>query len=111
MPNPFAKSRKIESPYAIYSDILRYGGTMTWHVLKTYKMPKSEAKDPYARWMVAVDVHSATYGAWDMGDTYRSEVERYGKLVAATPEWLEAYGNGVWLEYLPTPEEYLAERV
>jgi hypothetical protein len=106
MPNPFAKSRKTESPYAIYS----YGGIMTWHVLKTYKMPKSEDKDPYARWMVAAK-SDATYGSFDMGDTYRSEVERYGKLVAATPEWLEAYGNGVWLEYLPTPEEYLAERV
>jgi hypothetical protein len=88
MPNPFAKSRKTESPYAIYS----YGGIMTWHVLKTYKMPKSEDKDPYARW-------------------------RYGTLVAATPEWLEAYDINAFgtrkrrAFRLPTPEEYLAERV
>jgi hypothetical protein len=103
MPNPFAKSRKIESPYAIYG----YGAYRV-HVLKTYKMPKSEAKDPYARWMVAANT-DATFGSFDMGDTYRSEVERYGRLVAATPEWLEAYGTTK--PSLPTPEEYLAERV
>jgi len=69
MPNPFAKSRKTDNPYAIY-----ICGDFTWHVLKTYKMPKSE-------------------------------VERFGVLVAATPEWLEAYG--ITKPYMPTPDEYL----
>ena len=101
MPNPFLKTRKTENPYAIYR-----AGDITWHVLKTYKMPKSEAKDPYARWFVAAK-SDATFGSFDLGDTYKSEVERYGTLVAATPEWLEAYG--ITKPYLPTPDEYLAK--
>jgi hypothetical protein len=100
MPNPFGKSRKTDSPYAIYKC-----GDFTWHVLKTYKMPKSEAKDPYARWFVAAK-SSNTFGSFELGDTYASEVERFGTLVAATPEWLEAYG--ITKPYLPTPDEYLA---
>ena len=48
MPNPFAKTRPTNSPYAIYR-----AGDMVWHVIKTYKQPSSEAKDPYARWMVS----------------------------------------------------------
>jgi len=101
MPNPFAKIRKNGQPYAIY----RLGG-VTWHVLKTYKQPSSESKDPYARWFVAAK-SAATFGGFDMGDTYAAEVQRDGALVAAEPAWLEAYGYKQ--EYLPTPAEYLAQ--
>lgn len=101
MPNPFAKSRPTTKPYAIYR-----AGDLVWHVVKTYKMPKSEAKDPYARWLVAAK-SDATFGSFEGGDTYAREIERYGTLVAAEPEWLEAYG--IRKEYLPTPEEYLAD--
>jgi hypothetical protein len=45
MANPFAKSRPVNQPYAIYR-----AGDMIWHVLKTYKQVKNE--DTYARWMV-----------------------------------------------------------
>ena len=98
MANPFAKSRPVGQPYAIYR-----AGDMTWHVLKTYKQVKNE--DTYARWMVAAK-SDATFGSFDMGDTYAAEVQRYGALVAAEPAWLEAYGYKQ--TYLPTPEEYLA---
>lgn len=101
MPNPFAKSRPTMSPYAIY-----IAGDFVWHVVKTYKTVKSEAKDPYARWLVAAKSDN-TFGSFEGDDTYRSEVERYGTLVAATPEWLEAYG--ITKPYLPTPDEYLAD--
>jgi len=101
MPNPFAKSRKTDDPHAIYTC-----GDFTWHVIKTYKMPKSEDKDPYARWMVAAK-SDATFGSFELGDTYKNEVERYGTLVAASPQWLEAYG--IAKPYLPTPDEYLAK--
>ena len=103
MPNPFGKSRKIDNPYAIYA-----AGDIEWRILKTYKMPKSEAKDPYARWMVAAR-SGATFGGFDMGDTYASEVKSYGRLVAATPEWLEAYRPGWKTEY-PTPTDYIAQQ-
>ena len=100
MANPFSKARKTGNPYAIYR-----AGDLTWQVLKTYKQPSSEAKDQYARWFVAAQ-SSATFGSWELGDTYAREVERYGTLVAAEPAWLEAYG--IHKEYLPTPAEYLA---
>lgn len=98
MPNPFGKSRKTENPYAIYR-----AGDMTWHVLKTYKQVKNE--DAYARWFVAAK-SDATFGSFELGDTYALEVKRYGQLVAAEPAWLEAYDirPGV-----PTPAEYLAD--
>ena len=99
MPNPFGKSRDAQDPYAIY-----ICGDFTWHVLKTYKMPKSEAKDPYARWLVAAK-SDATFGSFELGDTYKTDVEQFGVLVAATPEWLEAYG--IHKPVTPTPSEYL----
>lgn len=103
MPNPFAKSRPTMKPYAIYE-----GGGITWHVVKTYKQPSSEPKDPYARWLVAAK-SDATFGSFEGGDTYAREVKRYGRLVAADPEWIQAYRPGPGYVDLPTPEEYLAD--
>lgn len=100
MPNPFAKSRTKDNPYAIFR-----AGDFEWRLLKTYRMAKHEAKDPYARWFVAAKSDN-TFGSFELGDTYRSEVLRYGTLYAAEPEWLEAYG--ITKEYIPTPAELLA---
>lgn len=100
MANPFAKSRKShEAPYAIYR-----AGDFIWHVAKTYKVPASEARDPYARWFVWAK-SPATFGAFEGGDTYAAEVQSYGVLVAADPAWLEAYGIH---RKVPTPSDYLA---
>ncbi len=101
MPNPFGKSRDVQNPYAIY-----ICGDFTWHVLKTYKMPKNEGKDPYARWFVAAK-SDATHGSFELGDTYARDVEGFGVLVAADPAWLEAYG--ITNPYMPTPDWYLAK--
>ena len=46
MSNPFGKTRKDNEPYAIYSNSQGW----VWKVLKTYKKPENEKKDPYARW-------------------------------------------------------------
>lgn len=99
MPNPFAKTRPVTSPYAIYK-----AGDFTFHVCKTYKTPASECKDAYARWFVWAK-SPMTYGSFEGGDTYRSEIVGFARLVAATPLWQEAYGTRL----LPTPDEYLAE--
>jgi hypothetical protein len=102
MANPFAKTRPIDQPYAVYE-----AGTMTWRILKTYKLAKNETGDPYARWMVAAK-SDATFGSFDMGDTYAQEVRGYGRLVAAEPDWLDAYGSALDHQRgLPTPAEYL----
>ena len=97
MANQFGKSRKTMDPYAIFK-----AGDMTWHVLKTYKQVKNE--DAYARWFVAAK-SDATFGSFEMGDTYALEVKRYGTLVAATPEWQEAYDT----RKVPTPQDYLLD--
>ena len=100
MANPFAKSRPTTNPYAIYKR-----ADFVWHVVKTYKQPSSEAKDSYARWLVAAK-SDHTFGSFEGGDTYAREIQHYGTLVAAEPEWAEAYGFG--LDY-PTPADYLAD--
>ena len=88
MSNPFAKSRKTDMPYAIYQAPEGW----EWRILKTYKIPANEAKDKYARWMVAAK-SPHTYGEFEMGDTYAVDILTYGRLVAATPEWIEAHGT------------------
>ena len=95
--NPFGKSRPADKPYAIY----RAGG-MVWHVCKTYKLVQNE--DTYARWFVWAQ-SDATFGSFEGGDTYASEVRRYGTLVAADPEWQVAYDT----RKVPTPAEYLQD--
>lgn len=86
MPNPFRKTAPLDQPYATYVNSQGW----EWRILKTYKQPASEAKDPYARWFVAAR-SPLTYGDWEYGDTYKAEVTRYGRLLSSTPEWKEAY--------------------
>jgi hypothetical protein len=71
--NPFGKSRPATQPYAIYR-----AGDLVWHVCKTYKQPKSETGDLYARWFVWAK-SPMTYGDFEGGDTYASEVRNYGR--------------------------------
>jgi len=99
MRNPFGRSRKTNDPYAIYK-----ANGITWYVLKTYKLAKNE--DQFSRWFVA-GKSDATFGGFDLGDTYAYQVKAQGVLVAATPEWHEAYSIRPVDRVLPTPTEYL----
>jgi len=87
MPNPFNKTRPQDTPYATY----RNSQGWEWRVLKTYKQPSSEAKDPYARWFVAATSPMMHDGQYEMGDTYAREIKQFGHLVDADPEWRDAY--------------------
>jgi hypothetical protein len=49
MANKLSKTRSADEPYAIFES----NGFIKWHILKTYKTPASEKKDPFARWFVA----------------------------------------------------------
>ena len=91
MPNQFGKTRDIENPYAVYRS--PYG--WEWRILKTYKMPKSEAKDPYARWFVAATSPLMDNGRFEYGDTYKTEITRNAALISGDPEWLEEYATKV----------------
>lgn len=103
MPNPFGKTRPVDQPYAIYTNPQGW----TWHVCKTYKTPASEAKDSYARWFVWAS-SPMTHGEFEGGDTYRIEILRGGRLVAAEPEWIKQQGYAGLTRKYPTPAEYLA---
>ena len=87
MPNPFAKTRKLHEPYAIFINNQGW----EWRILKTYKQPSSEAKDKFARWYVAATSPHMGEGNWEYGDTYKEEIIRHRRLHTGTPEWKEAY--------------------
>ena len=63
-------------------------------MLKTYQKPDREQKNPYARWFVAVR-SDHTYGSFDMGDSYISEVTQGLTLKQADPLFTEQYGRTV----------------
>jgi len=67
------KSRPVDDPYEVWQN----GHGWTWHVLKKYQNPDNEAKNPYARWFVAAK-SPMTFGSWEYGDTYVSEIKEYG---------------------------------
>jgi len=83
--NPFGKGVTVVDAYATYRR-----GEWVWKVLKTYKTPKNEEKDPYARWFVAAK-SPMTYGEWEYGDTYAKEVLDIGFLDDCCEEWEEEY--------------------
>ena len=83
--NPFSKRREVGKPYAIYS-----APGWTWKVLKTYQHPDKEPSNKYARWLVAVK-SPFTYGSYEMGDSYKSDICSQATLIACTREWAVAY--------------------
>ena len=82
--NPLGKSRDVETPYATFIK-----GDFEIRILKTYKLAKNEARDPYARWYT-VAKSPMTYGSWEFGDIYRKEVTDNFRLTYASPEFIEA---------------------
>lgn len=80
MKNPYAKTRSVDNPWAIFVG----PNGFEWRVLKTYKLPQNEAKDPYARWFVAAR-SNLTYGSWEYGDTYAKDVKTYGRCIVPFP--------------------------
>ena len=92
MANPLGKKRDTENPYAIFKLDNSAIGPIELRVLKTYKLPKNEADDRYARWYTAAK-SDATGGAWEYGDTYRTDVIGYHTLTYASPEFQKAYPN------------------
>ena len=85
--NSFGKTRAQDTPYATYANSQGW----VWKVLKTYKHSSSEAKDPYARWLVAATSPMMHGGGYEMGDTYAREITQHGQLVDADPEWRDEY--------------------
>lgn len=76
------KTATKEEPHATYS-----AGEWTWKVLKV-NAPSRDPSTQYVSWMCAVQ-SPMTYGGWDMGDTYSSEVLRFATLVDSTTEFAD----------------------
>ena len=91
--NLLGKSRTKDKPYAIWQGFGAFGDTEV-RLLKTYQIPSNEQKNPYARWFVAVR-SDHTYGSFDMGDSYISEVTQGMTLKQADPLFTEQYGRTV----------------
>ena len=94
--NPFGKTRNQDAPYAIFQSP---NGQWEWRVLKTYKHPKNEVKDPFARWFVAAK-SPHTFGEFELGDSYARRnsydlgIADIGVLRACTQEWLDLFHEG-----------------
>lgn len=86
--NLFGRTAKIDAPYATYTN----NSGWTWLVLKTYQTPEKEKGNLYARWFLAVR-SPFTYGSYEMGDTYITDVVTQAVLVSGTPDWLAAYSR------------------
>ena len=71
--NLCGKTRHQDNHYEVW----RGSNGFEWRVLKKYQKPSLEAKNPYARWFCAVK-SDMTYGSFELGDTYVSEIKRYG---------------------------------
>jgi hypothetical protein len=71
--NKCGKTRKVDNPYEIWKNI---NAGWEWRVLKKWQMPKTEAKNEYARWFCAVR-SPMTYGSWEYGDVYVKEIKQH----------------------------------
>lgn len=74
MKNKMNKTRDINEPYEIW---VNEQAGWEWRVLKKYQRPDLEAKNQYARWFTAVK-SPFLYGSYEMGDTYVSDIVKYG---------------------------------
>ena len=86
--NPCGKTREKNNPYEVW----RNGAGWEWRVLKKYKSPEAEAKDPYARWFCYV---TSPMCDGEYGDTYVLDIKSNAYLVNNTPPKLEAVLSGL----------------
>jgi len=80
MKNLLGKARSINDPYAVFRR-----GDWTWKLLKAYKSPQSEEKDPHARWFVGAK-SPATFGSYELGDDYKKSILDQNPLLISSSE-------------------------
>ena len=81
--NPCSKTRKLDNPYEVWECRMQLGLdvlNIEYRVLKKYKNPENEAKDPYAMWHTAAK-SEATFGSWEYGDMYAKDITSTGRRV------------------------------
>jgi hypothetical protein len=85
--NLCGKTRTPEQPYEQWESFAenRSGGpAFIWKVLKKYQAPAAEAKNGYARWLVAT-IGPGTFGGYDLGDEYVGRIVANGHRVFVDP--------------------------
>jgi len=87
--NLLGKSRPAQDPYAIFEGYGPLGDT-EMRLIKAYQVPANEAKNQYAKWMVAVKT-DMTHGSYDMGDSYIREATKGLSLTWASDAYREQY--------------------
>ena len=87
--NLLGKSRNLQKPYAIWKGQGPFGNTEMC-LIKTYQVPANEAKNQYAKWMIAVK-SDMTYGSYDMGDSYIRDAIYGLNLTYASEEYRQQY--------------------
>ena len=77
MKNTQAKTRPVDNPYEIWVGKLNFMGEwldVEWRVLKKWQYDDNKLG---ARWLCAVK-SQATFGSWEYGDTYVSDIKANG---------------------------------
>lgn len=67
--NLCGKTRPVDNPYEVW----RNNSGWEWRILKRYQSLENEAKNPYARVLVAAK-SPLTYGEFEYGDTYIRDI-------------------------------------
>jgi hypothetical protein len=86
MKNECSKTRKVNEPYEIWANSVGW----VWRVLKKYKNPEAESKDPYARWFCAVK-SPLTDVSYDLGDVYVSEIKAQARKITILPPVIDQW--------------------
>jgi hypothetical protein len=77
------KTADIGQPHATF---VNHRAGWEWRILKVYRAAKTDKGDKYSRWFLAAK-SPYTFGEFEMGDTYISDVLSYGQLESATDEF------------------------
>ena len=81
--NPCSKTRELNNPYEVWKCKMQLGFDVLeieYRILKKYKSPENEAKDPSARWLTAAK-SDATFGNWEYGDMYAKDIISSGRRI------------------------------
>ena len=87
--NLMGKTRKLDNAYATFKGMGIFGDTEV-RLLKSYQVPNTEQRNIYSRWLVAVKT-DATYGTFEMGDSYVDEAVKGLILVECSDEYAQQY--------------------
>ena len=82
--NDYLKERDVDHPYEIWTTP---DGSWEWRILKKWQVDDDK---PYARWLAAVK-SPMTYGGYEYGDTYVSDIKSYASL-----KWKDKMVSGLW---------------